>query len=122
MKKILAVSKLFVAGLGLFVLQQCNVQKTAKENNAETFVVASKQVDCTGVGKQKCYLVKEGDAKIWSYMYQSVEGFTYEPGCEYVLKVKKEKVANPPADASSIRYILEKVVSKKQKISEDLPQ
>ena len=75
--------------------------------------MASKQVDCTGVGKQKCYLVKEGEAKIWSYMYQSVEGFTYEPGYEYVLKVKKEKVANPPADASSIRYILEKVVSKK---------
>lgn len=55
-------------------------------------------------------------------MYQSVEGFTYEHRYEYVLKVKKEKVANPPADASSIRYILEKVVSKKQKISEDLPQ
>jgi hypothetical protein len=67
-------------------------------------------------------LVKEGEAKTWSYMYQSVEGFTYEPGYEYVLKVKKKKVANPPADASSIRYILEKVVSKKQKISEDLPQ
>ncbi|MDE5490711.1 DUF4377 domain-containing protein [Elizabethkingia meningoseptica] len=122
MKKFIAVGKLFIVGGGLFTLQQCNVQKTHNDAKSETFVIASKQVDCTGVGKQKCYLVKEGDSKNWGYMYQSIEGFIYEPGYEYVLKVKTEKIPNPPADGSSIKYILEKVVSKDRKNSGDLPQ
>ncbi|QQY34713.1 DUF4377 domain-containing protein [Chryseobacterium gleum] len=63
----------------------------------------------------KCLQVKENDSENWTNFYSSIEGFTYEPGYEYVLKVKTEKIENPPADASSIRYTLVEQVSKTKK-------
>nr|WP_317207113.1 DUF4377 domain-containing protein [Chryseobacterium arthrosphaerae] len=59
--------------------------------------------------------VKEKASDSWENFYSNIEGFTYEPGYEYVLKVKTEKIANPPADASSIKYTLVEQVSKTKK-------
>lgn len=87
-----------------------------------TLTIASKQADCTGVGKQKCLLVKEDDADDWIFWYSGIEGFTYEEGYEYVLEVSKVKVDNVPADASSLKYVLMREVSKTKKESEDMPQ
>ncbi|RXM38438.1 hypothetical protein BOQ62_17625 [Chryseobacterium sp. CH21] len=63
----------------------------------------------------QCMQVKESAAADWTNFYSKIEGFTYEPGYEYVLKVKTEKIANPPADASSIKYTLIEQVSKTKK-------
>ncbi|MGA0555308.1 DUF4377 domain-containing protein [Larkinella sp. VNQ87] len=74
--------------------------------------VADHQVDCTGVGPQKCLLIKEGDATNWAYFYQQIEGFEYTAGFEYKLRVRRENVKNPPADGSSARYVLVEVLEK----------
>ncbi|GAE83622.1 lipoprotein [Bacteroides reticulotermitis JCM 10512] len=66
-------------------------------------------------------LVKKGNATEWEYFYSNIEGFQYEPGYEFVLKVKEEKLENVPADASSIKYVLVKQISKEQKESDNLP-
>ncbi|MBB4805751.1 hypothetical protein HNP38_001023 [Chryseobacterium defluvii] len=58
---------------------------------------------------------KRKPADIWTNFYSNIEGITYESGYEYVLKVKTAKIADPPADGSSIRYILVKQVSRTQK-------
>lgn len=80
-----------------------------------TFTIASKLVDCTGVGPMKCMQVKEGDATEWTFFYAGIEGFTYEEGYEYVVEVKREKLEIVPADASSIKYTLVKEISKTKK-------
>lgn len=51
--------------------------------------VASKQVDCVGAGPQKCLLVKENKDENWTYLYDNIQGFNYEPGYEYELIIKK---------------------------------
>lgn len=84
-------------------------------------VVASRKGDCVGVAPQKCLLVKKGADTNWTFFYSQIEGFNYEEGYEYVLEVKEEKVENVPADASSLKYILVKEVSKTQTTSKDLP-
>ncbi|MEG1616603.1 MAG: DUF4377 domain-containing protein [Bacteroidales bacterium] len=43
----------------------------------------------------------------------TISGFEYVPGYDWKLKVKKEIIKNPPADASNISYTLVKVISKK---------
>ena len=40
------------------------------------------------------------------------EGFQFEPGYQYQLSVSTEQLTDVPADASSLRYQLIKVVSK----------
>ena len=80
----------------------------------EVLTIAPETKECTaGVAKMQCLLVKEGDATEWQYFYNQIEGFTHEPGYEYQLVVSKSKVENPPADTSSLKYKLVKVVSKK---------
>lgn len=112
MKKI--ISLLFVV---VCVITSCNTSK----NQNETIVVASQQADCVGVGPQKCFLIKEGDSKDWTFWYSGIEGFNYEPGYEYVIEIRKDTVANPPMDASTIKYTFLKEVSKTKKESEDMP-
>ncbi len=47
-------------------------------------------------------------------LYSQIEGFEYQPGFIYKLKVKEEKMRDVPADASSIKYTLLKVLEKKE--------
>lgn len=46
----------------------------------------------------------------WQPLYQEIEGYTHMPGTRHVLRVKQFTVANPPADASSVAYVLDMVV------------
>jgi hypothetical protein len=80
-----------------------------------TMQVADKYKDCTGVGPQKCLWVKMESEHNWTLHYSGIEGFAYEEGFEYTLTVKRERVKNPPADGSSIRYTLVKVLEKTKK-------
>lgn len=46
----------------------------------------------------------------WQPLYQEIEGYTHTPGTRNVLRVKKFTVNNPPADTSSVAYVLDMVV------------
>lgn len=98
-----------------FLLSSCNMS-----TNTEKITIASRQGDCVGVAPQKCLLVKMGETEEWTFFYDQIEGFTYEPGYEYVLEIKKDKIDNPPADHSSMKYTLVKEISKEKKNSEGL--
>ena len=79
---------------------------------ATTIYVAPKQADCSGVSDQKCYLIRKNIGENWILHYEEIEGLDYEPGFSFKIKVKKERIKNPPADASSFRLILVEVVEK----------
>lgn len=50
----------------------------------------------------------------WKPLYQDIEGYTHQPGVRNVLRLKQYTVANPPADGSSIAYVLDMVVESEQ--------
>ncbi len=72
---------------------------------------------CQGLYEGNCLLIQE-DAEIgsdnWSLFYyeNSIDGFEYEAGYVYDLRVEKTHIPNPPQDASSIEYKLIEVISK----------
>ncbi len=101
--------------LSFLILSQCKPMPNSTSDNEKTFIVGPETADCTGVAPMKCLQVKEKESDTWQNFYTNIEGFTYEPGYEYVLKVKTEKIENPPMDASSIKYTLIKQVSKTKK-------
>jgi heat shock protein HslJ len=97
-------------GAGVLVFEP---EETATESeNQKTIYVASQMVDCVGVGPQKCLQVREEPGADWQFHYSGIEGFNYEPGYNYTLRIREEAVENPPADASSIRWILVDIVDK----------
>jgi heat shock protein HslJ len=69
---------------------------------------------------RQCLLVREihydeqglpyGTPGAWQPLNQDIEGYTHTPGIRNVLRVKRFTVANPPADGSSIAYVLDLVV------------
>lgn len=46
----------------------------------------------------------------WEFLYQDIEGYTHQAGIRNVLRLTRYDVANPPADGSSIAYVLDMAV------------
>lgn len=86
--------------------------EVAAEGNIKTIFVGSERVECVGVAPQECYLVRESQDEEYSFFYDEIEGFSFEPGFEYELRVEAIEVEDPPADASSIRWVLVEEVSR----------
>ncbi|KVT88122.1 hypothetical protein WT25_06155 [Burkholderia territorii] len=79
-----------------------------------TVYVAPQTARCTGVAPMDCLQVRGSPAEPWSLWYAGIEGFAYQPGYQYVLEVDEYRVALPPADGSSIRWVLKRVVERRQ--------
>ncbi len=109
-----------IIGILLFMVSCAThkVNKTGKTNEYIYWVNSSK-VPCEGVGTTNCLRVQKGDTlniEDWQYFYSSIEEFDYVPGYIYKLIVREEKIDKEkvPADASSIKFTLVKVIEKKQ--------
>lgn len=76
----------------------------------KTLYVDSKLADCVGVGPQKCMLIKENPDSDWQMFYDKIEGFDYQEGIQYKIQVMITDVENPPADSSSLKYTLIKIL------------
>ncbi|AJP57023.1 hypothetical protein UC34_08485 [Pandoraea vervacti] len=75
--------------------------------------VDSQMADCVGVAPRKCLRVRTADdtgKSQWELWYAHIDGFEWKPGVEYRVKIHGEPVANPPADASSMRWTLVEVL------------
>lgn len=96
--------------LALFVLLQSGVMA---QSNTFKLEVKEEKGDCTGVGPMKCYFVKYHNSKDWEYFYTQIQGFDYQEGYRYTLRVKRTKLTNVPADGSTYKYELVKILKKK---------
>lgn len=68
-------------------------------------------VACVGVAPMECLQVAYSEDGEPELFYDSIAGFEHEPGTAYVLDVRVEEVADPPADGSTRSYTLVDVVS-----------
>lgn len=80
--------------------------------DSKTIWVAHRRVDCIGVAPQKCYLIKNTQYEDWRFWYGEIEGFEYEEGYAYELRVVEKEIDNPPADAPGIVLELVEVLLK----------
>lgn len=85
---------------------------SCSKNTNRIIYIADSKADCVGVAPQKCLQIKEEDKTDWTYFYDQIEGFDYEEGFFYKLKVDVIEVENPPADASSLKYKLIEILDK----------
>jgi hypothetical protein len=66
---------------------------------------------CAGVGPRMCMLHKDQTTEgSWYNFYSGIQGFEYEWGYAYELRVAITDVADPPADGSSKKYHLIEVI------------
>ena len=74
--------------------------------------VGPEKVQCQGEASQLCILVRDSADEAWRNFYSPIEGFEHEEGFQYRIEVERTRIPNPPADASSFRYRLLRVLSK----------
>jgi hypothetical protein len=63
---------------------------------------------------QLCLLVKAPDEPELTRHYGEIAGFGFEWGSTYEIEVREHRIANPPADGSSTRTVLHKIVSRQR--------
>ncbi len=96
--------------LALIALLALSLPAFAQDGEIVRFYVGPDTAECEGVAPQQCLLIStEPDGEV-GYFYDHIEGFEHQPGTAYVIDVLVEPVANPPADGSSLRYTLVKIV------------
>jgi uncharacterized protein DUF4377 len=87
---------------------------TSDTTKVETLFVRDQRATCEAEGPRECLQVRSSESEEWRNLFASIEGFEYEPGNSYELRVEVTPIANPPADAASLKYKLKEVVSKKK--------
>ena len=78
---------------------------------AVTMDVASELVDCHGFVAQQCLRVSMGPGGPWMLFYDQIEGFEFEPGYDYTLRVERRGV-RPVPDGSAFTWRLLQVMRK----------
>jgi heat shock protein HslJ len=76
------------------------------------------KVSCTGVAPMQCLQYKYAENEPWKLLYGGIEGFEHQSGYLYTLLIREQSISNPPADGSSIKRTLIKVLDQ-QKITSD---
>ena len=111
------------AMLAAFSLASCSSDDDDKDITKEIIMNVSAEpgvmydlFDSMGEHPIECMQVMtEDEPGQWLYLYFSeVKGFTYERGHEYVLRVKRTILANPPQDASNRTYELVSILADKK--------
>ena len=79
-----------------------------------TFEIAPRKVSCMGVAPMECLRIRRLPDANWELFYDSITGFEFEPGYTYVIEAIETQVDPVPADASSLAYRLQRIVSKRR--------
>jgi heat shock protein HslJ len=75
--------------------------------------VSAETKPCTGAGPMTCLQIRENKEGPWRLFYGKIVGFEPEPGIEYRLRIKEDKIANPAADQASVVWYLDLIVEQK---------
>lgn len=91
----------------------------AKKDTLRIVNIAPEKSPCAALAVDiTCMMVKWENKQQYELFYSDIEGFEFEPGYEYQLRVMVEKIENPPADASNLRYkLIEQIRKKKMHIT-----
>ena len=89
-------------------------QSCTTPDEGELFWVEGTGETCdAGAAKMKCLLINRStdpEKGQWEYFYNSIEGFEFKQGVRQFIRVRIDTIENPPADGSSLKYTLLKVV------------
>jgi len=113
---------LLIAFVGIFGPTACLNEDGPKDITREVTMYVSSETgimydlfDSEGEFPIECMLVKEQrEDKYRPLAFSGIQGFEYEKGYEYNLRVNKTTLGNPPADGSIYKYQLVRVVEKRQ--------
>lgn len=76
-----------------------------------TYEVAAYRSPCTGSLATMCLNIRQPGEASYQFFYDSIAGFMPQWGRAYSIEVRKSNVPNPPANGSSARLRLRRVIT-----------
>ena len=95
---------------------------TSMDGNIETLIIGPYTETCQGFIEQLCYLEFNEENQAWEFFYEEIQGFDFEPGYIYRLKVRLEDRGTEIQDVGRYAYHLVEVLSKEKASVEERPQ
>ena len=94
---------------------------TPGEENTQILIIGPYTETCQGFIEQSCFLEFNKEAQEWHFFYENIQGFDYEPGFIWTLKVRLEDRGTEIQDVGRYAYHLVEVVSKEAASSDERP-
>lgn len=97
----------------LSVLPQACSDPTGPELlRVQTLQVAPALVPCSVGSAANCLQIRSSDTDPWQVLQDPIEGFAYEPGFLWVIRVNVFRIENPPVGGSTELYRFKDLVSR----------
>ncbi|WP_374603478.1 DUF4377 domain-containing protein [Arenimonas sp.] len=75
-------------------------------------LVSGERKPCSGAAPAQCLQVRTEPGAPWQHYYGDIEGFSWQEGVDYVLRIREYTVANAPADGGARRWVLEEILDR----------
>ena len=91
------------------------------EDNIEILIIGPYKTKCVGAFEQECYLEFNEETQKWEFFYESIQGFNFEQGYIYKLKVRLEDRGTEIQDVGRYAYHLVEIISKEEASVDERP-
>lgn len=103
---------------GANVLKFSRAGKPAQSNSEEALIyIAPKKFKCAGAAANDCFRAKFDAGADWQMFCDTIQGFEFKKGFNYILKVRRTRIENPPMGASGFRWELIELVKQTRKFT-----
>lgn len=109
---------LFILTIGC---DRTNSLITSNKENIEIITIGPYTETCQGFIEQQCYLEFNEERQAWEFFYESIQGFDFEPGYIYKLKVRLEDRGTEIQDVGRYAYHLVEIISKSEASVDERP-
>lgn len=92
-----------------------------RDEHIETLIIGPYTETCQGFIEQQCYLEFNAESQKWEFFYESIQGFDFEPGYIYTLKVRLEDRGTEIQDVGRYAYHLVEVLGKEEASVDEKP-
>lgn len=91
------------------------------DEHIETLIIGPYKVDCVGAFEQECYLEFNEERQRWEFFYEGIQGFDFEPGFIWTLKVSLHEREEGIQDVGRYEYRLVEVLDKEATSVDERP-
>ena len=105
----------------------CNRNEHTKildiDEHTEILIIGPYKTTCQGFmfSEQECFLEFNEESNQWEFFYESIQGFDFQPGFRYTLKVSLHERPEEIQDVGRYAYRLVEVISKEKASVDERP-
>lgn len=100
----------------VFLTIGCN-----RDEHTEILIIGPYKTTCQGFVEQECFLEYNEERDQWEFFYENIQGFDFEPGYIYRLKVSLHERPEGIQDVGRYAYRLVEVISKEEASVDERP-